>query len=80
MVLSQSAALHDVASRRAVSRALTATPLGSERRGSRLPAGPRAVGPPASNRLADPLPVHRVLTPAAPATQRRHRRTRTARP
>jgi hypothetical protein len=47
MTLSQSAALHDVASRRAASRALTAThPLGSERRGSRRPAGPCAVEPP----------------------------------
>jgi hypothetical protein len=44
MALSQSAALHDVASRRAASRALTVThPLGSERRGSRRPAGPCTV-------------------------------------
>jgi hypothetical protein len=44
MTLSQSAALHDVASRRA--RSPRPTPLGSERRGSRRPAGPCAVEPP----------------------------------
>jgi hypothetical protein len=46
MVLSQSAALHDVVSCHAASCALTATHLGSERRGSRRPAGPCAVEPP----------------------------------
>jgi hypothetical protein len=87
-VLSRSAAPHDVASRRAALRALTATrcarsprpPLGPERRGSLAPAGPCVVGPPASNRHPDPLPVHHVLTPAVSATQRRHRRTRAVRP
>jgi hypothetical protein len=77
MVLSQSAASHDVASRCARS---PRPPLGRERRGSRLPAGPCAMGPPATNRHPDPLPVRHVLTPAAPATQRRRRRTRAAPP
>jgi hypothetical protein len=55
MVLCQSAALHDVASRHTASRALTATPLGSERRGSHRPAGPCAVEPPF---LPSPLAPH----------------------
>jgi hypothetical protein len=38
------------------------------------------VGPPASNHHPDPLPVRHVLTPAAPATQWRRRRTRAAPP
>jgi hypothetical protein len=50
------------------------------RRGSLPPTGPCVVGSPASNRHPDPLPVRHVLTPAAPATQRRRRRTRAAPP
>jgi hypothetical protein len=55
-------------------------PLGPERRGSLPPAGPCAVGPPASNRHLVPLHVRHVLTPAAPANQRRRRRTRATPP
>jgi hypothetical protein len=55
-------------------------PHGPERRGSLPPTGPGAVGPPASNRRPDPLPVHHVLMPAAPANQRRRRRMRAAPP
>jgi hypothetical protein len=79
--LSQSAAPHDVASRCSASRALTATtPWAQTPRhaGSLTPAGPCAVGPPALNHHPDPLPVRHVLTSAAPATQRRRRRTRAA--
>jgi hypothetical protein len=80
MVLSLSVAPHDVASRRVTCAHRDPPPLGSERRGSRLPADLCAVGTPVSNRLFDPLPVRHVLTPAAPATQRRRRRTRVAPP
>jgi hypothetical protein len=55
-------------------------PHGTGRRGSLPSAGPRAVGSPVSNRRPDPLPVCHVLMPAAPANQRRRRRTRAVPP
>jgi hypothetical protein len=78
----ESERLHRTTSRRAAPRRARSPrpPHGPKRRGNLPPAGPRAVGPPASNRHPDPLPVRHVLTPAAPATQRRRRRTRAAPP
>jgi hypothetical protein len=83
MALSQSAALHDVTSRRAASRALTAThPLGSEHQGSRRPAGscavellflPTPLAPRASHPWA-PVPPYRRRA-AQPTARRRTRRT-----
>jgi hypothetical protein len=83
MALSQSAALYDVASRRAALRALTAThPLGSERRGSRRPAGPCAVEPPFLPASLAPRASHpwAAVPPypcraAQPTARRRTRRT-----
>jgi hypothetical protein len=80
MAWSQSAALHDVAPRRA--RAHRDPPLGSERRGSRRPAGPCAVAPPflpaplaprASHPWAAVPPYPRRA--AQPTARRRTRRT-----
>jgi hypothetical protein len=83
MALSQSAALHDVASRCAASRALTAThPLGSERRGSQRPAGPCAMEPPLLPASLAPRASHpwAAVPPyprraAQPIARRRTRRT-----
>jgi hypothetical protein len=74
--------LHRTTSRRAAPRRARSPrpPHGPERRGSLPPAGPCVVGPPASNCRPDPLPVRHVLMPAAPANQRRCRRTRAAPP
>jgi hypothetical protein len=77
MVLSQSAALHDVASRH-VARAHHDLPSGSNAEAADDPRSVRRVA--ARVEPPDPLPVHHVLTPAAPATQRRRRRTRTVPP
>jgi hypothetical protein len=55
-------------------------PHGPGRRGSLPSTGPRAMWWPASNCRPDPLPVHHVLMPAAPANQQRRRRTRAAPP
>jgi hypothetical protein len=72
--------LHCTTSRRAAPRRARSPrpPHGPERRGSLPPAGPCAVGLPASNRRPDPLPSRHVLMPAAPANQRRRHRTRAA--
>jgi hypothetical protein len=83
MALSQSTTLHDVASCRAASHALTAThPLGYERRGSRRPAGPCIVEPPFLPAPLAPRASHPwVAVPpyprrtAQPTTRQRTRRT-----